>query len=135
MHQLTLEQFRTTAATGAVLSVTLRAQGAKFYVQAETRRGEATLITKRGKAPRGFANPIKALALLRELGILESRVETTDWRPEEAEMDKRARPDRAESMPRAALLDQWINERYASSLTAKAVPLAKALKRTGYVWP
>ena len=58
MHQLTLEQFRTTAATGAVLSVTLR----------------------------GFANPIKALALLRELGIRESRVETTDWRPEEAEI-------------------------------------------------
>ena len=86
MHQLTLEQFRTTAATGAVLSVTLRAQGAKFYVQAETRRGDATLITERGKTPRGFANPIKALALLRELGIRESRVETTDWRPEEAEM-------------------------------------------------
>ena len=133
MHQLTLEQFRTTAATGAVLSVTLRAQGAKFYVQAETRRGDATLITERSKTPRGFANPIKALALLRELGIWESRVETTDWRPEEAEMDKRARPDRAESMQRAALLDQWINERNASSLAAKAVPLEKALKRTGYV--
>ena len=116
-----------------MLSVTLRAQSAKFYVQAETRRGDATLTTGRGKSPRGFANPIKALALLRELGIRESRVETTDWRPEEAEMDKRTRPDQAESMQRAALLDRWINERYASSLTAKAVPLEKALKRTGYV--
>ena len=116
-----------------MLSVTLRAQSAKFYVQAETRRGDATLITERGKSSRGFANPIKALALLRELGIRESRVETTDWRPEEAEMDKRARPERAESMQRVALLDKWINERYASSLTAKAVPLEKALKRTGYV--
>ena len=115
------------------MSVTLHTQGATFYVQAETRRGDATLITERGKSPRGFANPIKALALLRELGIRESRVETVDWRSEDAEMDKRTRPDRAESMQRAALLDKWINERYASSLTAKAVPLEKALKRTGYV--
>ena len=115
------------------MSVTLHAHGAKFYVQAETRRGDATLITERGKSPRGFADPIKALALLRELGIRESRVETTDGRPEEAEMDKRTRPDRAESMQRVALLDKWINERYASSLTAKAVPLDKALKRSGYV--
>ena len=115
------------------MSVTLRAQGAQFYVQAETRRGDATLITERGNSPRGFANPIKALALLRELGVRESRVETTDWRPEEAEMDKHTRPDWAESMQRVALHDKWINKRYASSLTAKAVPLEKALKRTGYV--
>ena len=115
-----------------MLSVTLRAQSAKFYVQAETRRGDATLITERGKSSRGFANPIKALALLREPGIRESRVETTDGRPEEAERDKHTRPDWAESMQRVALHDKWINERYASSLTAKAVLLEKALKPTGY---
>ena len=56
MHQLTLEQFRISVETGAVLSVTIRALGAKFRIEAETRRGDATLITKRVSASiRNFA--------------------------------------------------------------------------------
>ena len=98
MHQLTLDQFRISAETGAVLSVTIRAQGAKFRIEAETRRGDATLITKREKTPREFANPIKAFSLLRELGIREYRVDAKDWRPEELAIDRRTRPDRAEAL-------------------------------------
>lgn len=99
MHELTLEQFRATAATGAVLSVTIRGLGATFRIEAETRGGDATLITKREKTPREFANPIKAFSLLRELGICEYRVDTRDWRPEDAEFDKRVRrPDRAQAL-------------------------------------
>ena len=98
MHQLTLEQFRSGAETGALLSVTIRALGSKFRIEAETRGGDATLITKREKAPREFANPIKAFSLLKELGIQEYRVDAHDWRPEEAELARRSRPDRAEAL-------------------------------------
>ena len=70
MHQLTLDQFRVSAETGAVLSVTIRAQGAKFRIEAETRRGDATLITKREKTPREFANPIKAFSCCASWGFV-----------------------------------------------------------------
>ena len=98
MHQLTLDQFRSGAETGALLSVTIRALGAKFRIEAETRGGEATLITRRDKTPREFANPIKAFSLLRELGITEYRVDAKGWRPDEAAVDRRSRPDRAEAL-------------------------------------
>lgn len=129
MHQLTLEQFRTTAETGALLSVTLRAQGAKFYLHAETRCGDATLITGREKTPRAFANPIKALALLRDLGIKEARVETTDWRPQDADLDRKKRPDRADAL--RASHDAYVRAKLerALSVPQRTYSHAEAMQR------
>ena len=98
MDHLTLDQLRTSTETGAVLGVTLRASGAGFFLCAETRRGESTLITTRDKKPRRFVDSGKALRLLQALGIETATVNLTDWRPDEIEFERKPRPDRAVAM-------------------------------------
>ena len=98
MEHLTLDQLRTSAETGAVLGVTLRASGAGFFVCAETRRGESTLITTRDRKPRRFVDSGKALRLLQALGIEQATVNLTHWRPDEIEFERKPRPDRAAAM-------------------------------------
>ncbi|KAF1065564.1 hypothetical protein DX980_00335 (plasmid) [Burkholderia gladioli] len=99
MQLLTLEQLRATHEAGGVVAVTLHGEGAAFEVQVETRRGAATLVKARRarSAPevRRFADPRKALLLLRELGINEARIDSQQWRPEEQAEARVSRPDRA----------------------------------------
>ena len=95
MQNLTLDQFRTVTETGGLLSVSLIAQGGSFHVQAETRRGQVVLVKARGGALREFRNPSKAMLLLREFGIREMRLDTRQWAPEQADLGKATRPDRA----------------------------------------
>lgn len=99
MQLLTLEQLRATQQAGAVLSVTLRGAGPAFEIQIETRRGPAKLVKSRKArtAPevRRFADPRKALLLLRELGISEAHIDSQQWRPEEQAFERVSRPDRA----------------------------------------
>lgn len=81
---LTLEQLKAMVEGGAILSVTLEAVGADFALKAETRRGEAVLVlTNQPTKPRTFADPRKALALLRELGIRKVSVDVSRWQPEQ----------------------------------------------------
>jgi hypothetical protein len=98
MQLLTLEQFRATQDAGGVLSVTLRGEGAAFEIQIETRRGFAKLVKARkartDPEARRFADPRKALLLLRELGIREARIDSQQWRPED-DFERASRPDRA----------------------------------------
>ncbi|HLA33888.1 MAG TPA: hypothetical protein VJ001_03370 [Rhodocyclaceae bacterium] len=119
MQSLTLEQFRASHETGGVLSVTLKAEGASFEMQIETRRGMATLVKARGKGEtRRFVDPRKALLLLRELGIREARIDSQQWRPEEHEFERQPRPDRAEAMKAAheALShSEWLRQKLAAS--------------------
>lgn len=98
MHKLTLEQFRTTFETGGILSVALVAHGGVFHVEAETRKGSAILTKARTPDLRQFRDVTKALGLLREIGIHEARVDTRQWRPEQADIGRASRPDRAEQM-------------------------------------
>ena len=95
MQNLTLDQFRTAKETGGLLSVSLIAQGGSFHVQVETRRGQAVLVKARGGALREFRNPSRAMLLLREFGIREMRLDTSQWAPEQADLGKATRPDRA----------------------------------------
>lgn len=101
MQNLTLEQFRATVEAGGVIAVTLKAQGAAFAVQAETRRGDAVLVDSRRKQPRMFGDPRKALSLLREMGIRKASVDAEAWRPEQAGALRPARPDRSATMKAA----------------------------------
>lgn len=113
MQTVTLEQLRATTDAGGVLGVTLKAQGSAFFVSIETRRGERLLVTTRRREPRKFIDPRKAMLILREIGIREMRVDGTQWRPEEAELEKTARPDRAVAMKQAheaASHDKWFRE-------------------------
>lgn len=98
MQQLTLEQFRATVEAGGVLAVTLKAQGAAFALQAETRRGDAVLVDSRRKQPRMFVDPRKAMLLLRDLGIRSAKLDADAWRPEQANLLKSSRPDSAVQM-------------------------------------
>ncbi len=101
MQNLTLDQFRTVTESGGLLSVSLIAQGGSFHVQAETRRGQAVLVKARGGALREFRNSNKAFMVLRELGIRDLRVDTKNWRPEQADLGKATRPDRAVALSAA----------------------------------
>lgn len=101
MQTMTLEQLRATTEAGGVLGVTLLAQGAAFYVNIETRRGEALFVSAKEKKPRKFIDPRKAMMLLREIGVRTMRVNAEQWIPEEIEFEKRQRPDSASRMKQA----------------------------------
>jgi hypothetical protein len=119
MQHMTLSQFRAAVAAGGVLSVTLRAQGGAFEVQAETRRGDAVLIDTRHKAPRRFLDPRRALMLLRELGIRSARLDAEDWRPEQADQEKMSQPDSAAKLKathEAAAHDAWFREQVQAAI-------------------
>lgn len=119
MQYLTLDQFRATVDSGGVLSVTLRAQGPAFAVQAETRRGDAILVDTRRKTPRLFVDPRKALKMLRELGIRKAELDAEQWRPEEADLLRPARPDaskRMQSINERASYDTWFREQVQASM-------------------
>lgn len=125
MENFTLDQLRAAQAGGAVLSVTLRAAGAGFEIEVETRGGPARLVKSRNKREtRRFIDPRKALLLLRELGLLEARIDARDWRPEEQTLERQPRPDRAEAMKAAheALAHtDWLRHKAAAEGAARRV--------------
>lgn len=119
MQHYTLDQLRALSESGGVIGVTLRGSGGSFYIEAETPRGEAVLVPQRSKSPRRFPDPRKALALLRELGIREARIDARDWQPEQLALEKSARPDRKEQMKgvnEALAHDRWFREQVEAGL-------------------
>lgn len=124
MQQLTLEQFRATVEAGGVLTVTLKAQGPAFAVQAETRRGDAVLVDSRRKQPRMFVDPRKAMLLLRDLGIRNAKLDANAWKPEQASLLKASRPDSSAQMKaahEAAELKRTLEERVSMANDPNAV--------------
>lgn len=101
MHKFDLDAFRTTLETGGVLSVSLVAQGGSFHVQAETRRGTVALTKARSTTLREFRDLQRATLLLRELGVREFGVNTKKWEPEQADIGRPTRPDRALALHQA----------------------------------
>ena len=69
MKTFTIEQARSAAASGGVLSANLRPVGSVFTLEFETRNGSAMLIASASKEVRRFVNPIKAFQIVRELGL------------------------------------------------------------------
>ncbi|MDX6018607.1 hypothetical protein SIL79_20570 [Shewanella indica] len=100
MQTLTLEQLRATTAAGGVTGVTLKAQGGVFYVAVTTRAGKAVLVLTRSKEPRGFADPRKAMELLRGVGIATGDFDITQWNPKQGSL-RPSRPDAARAMKNA----------------------------------
>lgn len=113
MQQLTLEQFRATVEAGGVMTVTLKANGAAFAMQAETRRGDAVLVDSRRKQPRMFTDPRKAMMILRDMGIRNAKLDTAAWQPEQADILRKPRPAAAAQMKaahEAAGHDKWFRQ-------------------------
>jgi hypothetical protein len=133
MQNLTLEQFRATNEAGGVLSVTLKAEGAGFEMQIKTRRGLAKLVKARDKGEtRRFLDVRKALLLLRELGIQEAHIDSQHWKPEEKELERKPRPDRASVMKAAHVAlshSDWLQQKLSKSVddTRARAPHAKVM--------
>lgn len=112
MNTLTLKELRATAQSGGIAGVTLKAEGGAFFVKIDTRSGEEAILTKaRNSQPRSFGNPLQALTLLRELGLVVGFFNVALWNPDEKA--GRTRPDRTEALKRthgAAEHDRWFRE-------------------------
>ena len=122
MQNLNLEQLKAATAAGGVAGITLRGDGAAFVVSVQTQRDEAILVTSK-KQPRRFADPRKALQVLRGVGWSECRIDATQWRPEERDVEKVARPDRSAALKAAheaaqadADYDKWFRAKVQASI-------------------
>ena len=122
MQTLNLEQLKAATLSGGVSGITLRGDGAAFVVSVQTQRGDAIMVTSR-KQPRRFADPRKALQLLRGIGLNECHVNATDWHPDSDAPGKVARPDRSAALKAAheaaqadADYDRWFHAKVQASL-------------------
>ncbi|MFL9936951.1 hypothetical protein P0D88_50285 [Paraburkholderia sp. RL18-103-BIB-C] len=121
MKTLDVSQATAAARAGGVLSAILKAEGGAFYVELETRTaGTAVLVTSNNRLPRAFRNPLKALEVIRELGLQTGRFSLEAWRPDDVEFDRQSRPDRAEAMKathaRAVAYDKWLREQVQEAI-------------------
>lgn len=126
MQNLNLEQLKAATAAGGVTGITLRGDGAAFVVSVQTQRDEAILVTSK-KQPRRFADPRKALQVLRSTGWNECRIDATQWRPEDSALEKIARPDRSAALKAAheaaqadADYDRWFHVKVQASIDGLA---------------
>jgi hypothetical protein len=114
MKTFTIEQARSAASSGGVLSANLRPMGSMFTLEFETRNGPAMLIAAVSKQVRRFGNPVKAFEIVRELGLEGGHFSVAQWRPQEREFDRSARPDKAallKATHEAAGLKRLLDER------------------------
>ncbi|CAB3774946.1 hypothetical protein [Paraburkholderia humisilvae] len=121
MKTLDVSQATAAAHAGGVLSAILKAEGGSFYVELETRTaGTAVLVTSNNRRPRAFRNPVKALEVIRELGLQSGRFSLEAWRPDEIEFDRQSRPDRAEAMKAthasASAYDKWVRQQVQEAI-------------------
>jgi hypothetical protein len=122
MQTLNLEQLKAATLAGGVTGITLRGDGAAFVVNVQTQRGEAIMVTSR-QQPRRFADPRKALQVLRGTGWNECRIDAAQWRPQDRALEKVARPDRSLALKAAheaaqadADYDRWFRAKVQASI-------------------
>lgn len=122
MQNFNLEQLKAATLAGGVTGITLRGIGAAFVVSVQTQRDEAILVTSK-KQPRRFADPRKALQVLRSTGWNECRIDATQWHPEDRALEKTARPDRSAALKAAheaaqvdVDYDRWFRTRVQASI-------------------
>jgi hypothetical protein len=121
MKTLDVSQATAAAHAGGVLSAILKAEGGSFYLKLETRTaGTAVLVTSNNRRPRAFRNPVKALEVIRELGLQTCRFSLEAWWPDEVEFERSSRPDRAQAMKAthasAAAYDKWVRAQIHESV-------------------
>ncbi len=114
MKTFTIDQARSAAASGGVLSANLLPMGSMFALEFETRNGPAMLIAAVSKQVRRFGNPAKAFEIVRDLGLEGGRYSVAQWRPEERDVDRPSRPDKSVKLKaahEAAQLKRVLDER------------------------
>lgn len=116
MQALTQSQFQAAFTYGAVQSVEIEPAGSRFAVKFLTLKGDAMLVQARKTEPRLFGTVDSAMKLLHKLGvrrIVLARLE--QWHPEQPDVQRRSRPDRAEALTRAAEYDRWVRAKVHAS--------------------
>lgn len=121
-----LEQLKAATQAGGVVGITLCGDGAAFVINVQTQRGQAVMVTSR-RQPRRFADPRKALQVLRGIGLTDCRIDTAQWRPDDSALEKTARPDRSlalraahEAAQHDADYDRWFHAKVQASLDGLA---------------
>jgi len=123
MKTFTIEQARSAAASGGVLSANLRPMGSMFALEFETRNGAAMLVPSVSKDIRRFVNPLKAFQIVSELGLEGGRFSVAQWRPND-DVDRKTRPDRSLAMKKnheAVELKRILDERIREANDPNAV--------------
>ncbi|OHC75870.1 MAG: hypothetical protein A3G18_02120 [Rhodospirillales bacterium RIFCSPLOWO2_12_FULL_58_28] len=101
MQSMTMEQLRAAVSAGGVVGVTLKGEGAGFFLEIATRSGQNAVLSKaRSVEPRRFGNPTSALVVLHNIGIAVARLDATHWNPGQKDMS-RSRQKRAQAMREA----------------------------------
>jgi hypothetical protein len=91
MKTLDLSQAAAAAQSSGVLNAILRADGGQFCVELEIRTaGIAVLVTSNNRLTRAFRNPVKALEVIRDLGLQTGRFSLEAWRPTKLSSSGRA---------------------------------------------
>jgi len=116
MQTLTQSQFQAAFEHGAVQSVEIEPTGSRFAVKFLTLKGDAMLVQARKPDPRLFGTVDSAMKLLHKLGVRRIVLERLErWHPEQAEQERRSRPDRAEALSRAAEYEHWVRAKVQAS--------------------
>jgi hypothetical protein len=124
MKTFTLEQARSAASSGGVLSANLRPVGSMFTLEFETRNGTAVLIAAVSKQVRRFGNPVKAFEIVRALGLEGGHFSVAEWQPQERELDRSSRPDKSAALKEAheaAGLKRLLDARISLANSPKAI--------------
>ncbi len=119
MQNMTLEQLRATYDAGGVLDVTLKAQGGGFFVEISTRNKSGILLAKaRSTEPRRFGNPVSALMLLRNIGIVEGAFDASQWNPgvKDVPQNKKGRGEAMREAHKAAAYTRWLATEIQASI-------------------
>ncbi|MFM0308371.1 hypothetical protein P0D71_11320 [Paraburkholderia sp. RL17-383-BIF-A] len=70
--------------------------------------------------PRAFRSPVKALEIIRELGLQTGRFSLEAWRPDEVAFERPNRPDRDEAMAAAhasaAAYEEWVRQQIQKAI-------------------
>jgi hypothetical protein len=94
MDVISLGELRASFRTGGLRTAGGPAGGGLFFVTVQPRSGEwMVLVTTRGKQPRGFRDPGKAILLLHEIGVRKIVVDISAWEPGRAAEEGWRRPD------------------------------------------
>lgn len=111
MQNMTLEQLRAAHEAGGVSGVTLTARGGGFYIEITTRARSGVLLAKaRSHEPRRFGNPVSALTLLRNIGIVAGAFDASQWNPgaKDVPQNKKGRSEAMREAHKAAAYTRWL---------------------------
>ena len=119
MQSMTIEQLRAASNAGGVSGVTLKGQGGAFLVQIDTRSGSGAVLSKaRSTEPRRFGNPLSALNVLREIGIMVGQFDASEYDPADKEQGagNRGRANAMREAHEAAAYNSWLVDEIQASI-------------------